>query len=345
VIAGGDPFASSNPELHVTRFLIPYFERTANILPTDEYRISEGAAIRAAFGQSILEARPDVVLIGRETYAWHVPDLTAAARIPSLLLIQGGTFHAIINAFPQAVREQIFAQFRKTDHIIAVAKHLAESMRRIGFEDVTPIPNPVDTGKFYNRPKDPQLLRRLAISHEQLTIGYVANLRMLKRPMDLMDSAQAVIRHRPDTVFLVVGDGDCRKMMEEACASRSIVDNFRFVGWIDHDLMPSHVNLVDIVVMPSETEGLALVYLETQACERVLIASDIPAAHEVISDRETGLLFRIGDVADLTAKILSVASDPILRAAIGRDARISAMRHDLDRVVAAYEAVIRELAG
>jgi phosphatidyl-myo-inositol alpha-mannosyltransferase len=96
--------------------------------------------------------------------------------------------------------------------------------------------------------------------------------------------------------------------------------------------------------MPSESEALAMLYLETQACERVLIASDIAAAREVIDDGETGILFRKGDVADLTAKILSVVGNRALRTEIGKKARQAAMSHSIDRFVTAYELMIRELA-
>ena len=65
----------------------------------------------------------------------------------------------------------------------------------------------------------------------------------------------------------------------------------RFAGWIDYARMPDYINLGDIVVMPSESEGLARVYLEAQACARVLVASDIPPAREVVTEGETGLLF------------------------------------------------------
>ena len=54
--------------------------------------------------------------------------------------------------------------------------------------------------------------------------------------------------------------------------------------------------------MPSESEAFPLVYLETQACGRLLLASDIPAGREVVVPGDNGLLFRTGDVADLTAR-------------------------------------------
>jgi glycosyltransferase involved in cell wall biosynthesis len=104
--------------------------------------------------------------------------------------------------------------------------------------------------------------------------------------------------------------------------------------------VPSYLNLADMVVIPSESEGLARVYVETQSCGRVLVASDIPAAREVIVDGETGLLFRLGDVADATAKTLPLAAAPELRAAIGQKARARVGGHALDGAVQAYERVM-----
>ncbi|MGH7358098.1 MAG: glycosyltransferase, partial [Candidatus Rokuibacteriota bacterium] len=99
-------------------------------------------------------------------------------------------------------------------------------------------------------------------------------------------------------------------------------------------------------VLTSETEGLARVYLETQACARVLVASDIPAVREVVTDGATGLLFGTGDVEALATKILLAAADPALRATIGRQARERVRAHSLDEAVLAYarllEGVIRE---
>ena len=156
-----------------------------------------------------------------------------------------------------------------------------------------------------------------------------------------MASAREVVRREPRATYIVVGDGDCREQMEAECRRLGILDHFRFVGWVDHERVADYINLADAVVMPSETEGVALVYLETQACGRLLIASDIPGAREAVTDGETGLLFRMGDTADLTRKILLAADDPALRERIGRTARARVKVHDLEHFVAAYDRAVR----
>ena len=138
----------------------------------------------------------------------------------------------------------------------------------------------------------------------------------------------------------MVGDGPLRAEVEEACRERGLAERFRFTGWIDYPRMPSYIRLADLVLMPSEWEVQALVYLETLACGRLLVASDIPAAREVITDGETGLLFRMGDVDDLTEKTLLAAGSPALRAVIAGKAREAVRAHSLDTVAVQFAALL-----
>jgi glycosyltransferase involved in cell wall biosynthesis len=133
-----------------------------------------------------------------------------------------------------------------------------------------------------------------------------------------------------------IGHGPALAAMQAACAALGIAGRFRFVGWVEHDRVADYLNLADVVVMPAEDETQARVYLETQACGRVLLASDIAAAREVIRDGETGVLFRKGEPADLAARLLHLADRPALRADIGGQARARIAAHALPAIVAAY---------
>ena len=94
------------------------------------------------------------------------------------------------------------------------------------------------------------------------------------------------------------------------------------------------------MVLPSFGEGLARVYLETQACGRVLVASDTGPAREVVDDGATGLLFPVGDVDALAERCLRAAQDSGLRARIGSAARERVRRHEIGAAVTRYEAAL-----
>jgi glycosyltransferase involved in cell wall biosynthesis len=236
-------------------------------------------------------------------------------------------------------------RFRQVTRIVAVAQHLGRSLQALGLENVTVVANPVDLDAFAPRPRNATLLRDLAIAADQPIALHVSNLRLLKNPLDIVRSARLTLRRHPGLVYVIVGDGPSRQEMERLSRHLGVAQSFRFVGWVDHCRVADYMNLADVVVMPSETEGQSLVHLETQACGRVILASDIPGAREVIVDGETGLLCRVGDVTGLAAKILLAVSDPELRVKIGRTARMRATRHCIGTMVSAYEAIIAELAG
>ena len=61
-----------------------------------------------------------------------------------------------------------------------------------------------------------------------------------------------------------------------------------------------------VFVQPSTIEGLPIALLEALACDRFTIVSDIPENVEAVTLKEDlphGLVFRTGDVEDLTQKL------------------------------------------
>jgi glycosyltransferase involved in cell wall biosynthesis len=345
-LAAGDVFAARVPEIAVTRFLMPGFETTPYLPPPVDYRRQEAERIQRVLSALIDESRPDAVFIGRETFAWHVPDVTERHCLPTVMRVAGATLFGMLRGdLPPAEAASLMKQFGRLDLLVTPARHMAESLRRAGISRVEVIPNALDVRRFSPGPRDPRLLRELSIRDGDVVVLYPANLHRRKRPMDLLASAEQVLHQDDRIVFVVLGDGPLRAVMEERCREKDISRRFRFAGWVDYARMPDYMNLADVVVMPSEGEGLARVYLEAQACAKVLVASDIPPAREVVTHAESGLLFRLGDVADLAEKILLAATNPRLRREIGSKARARVQAHGLEHAVPAYQSALREIVA
>ena len=340
----GQRFDAAHPFIAVTRFVVPYFENAPDTPPAEDYRRAEGLHIQNALSRLLAEEPPDLVIIGRETFAWHVPDITKRHDIPSVALVHGATSTGIERGtIPQAMAQQLLDHLRKVDCLVLVAAHLLRRFQRWGFQDLRVIQNGVDLQRFTPQPKNEALLRALGIAPDAVVVTHVSNLKSLKRPFDIVASASQTLRQNPQLVYVIVGDGNLRGPMEDACRQQGIADRFRFVGWVDHEEVPAYLSLADIVLMPSESEALALVYLETQACGRTLLASDIAASREVVIDGESGILFRLGDVADLSDKTLRAAAEPERLAAIGRRSRELVAEHAIEMTVDAYVGVFTEI--
>ena len=74
------------------------------------------------------------------------------------------------------------------------------------------------------------------------------------------------------------------------------------------------------------------------------MASDVPAAREVLDDGVDGLLYPVGDARALADRVLEVVRDPARRAAIEAAARKKACLHDMRGVVERHESVLRDAA-
>jgi L-malate glycosyltransferase len=343
-VAVGSRFAAEHPQLRVTRFEVPYFE-TNPVTPAPEaYREVEQGKIEDALSALIERDRPDVVLLGRETFAWRAPAVARRYGIPCILRIAGGFLAGLVSdQYPSSLVSRWVEQARMASAIVAQTTSVEANLTALGLSGITLVPNAVDLRLFAPQPMDARLRRELRIADDHVVVMHLSNLKPLKRGMEVIESAALALRQNPKLVYVIVGDGRERSAMEASCQRLGIADDVRFAGWVPYERVPAYLNLADVVVMASDHEAQARIYLETQACGRTLVTSDIPAARHVVDEGVTGLLFRKGDVADLTAVTLRAAADAALRAGIGAKARERAMAHSLDHIAARYSEVIDDV--
>ena len=338
----GERFDRAGSGLEVRRFLMPSFETNPTEPTNAEFREREWHAVQALVDEEVQQDRPDMLIAGRELFALHVGPLARKHGIPFAVLIRGGsTQGALMGTLPIDEVKRQFGEIARANLVVVPARHLVDGLRRLGIPDATVILNAIDLDRFTPEPADRALRTSLGISEDQIVIAHVSNLKGIKRPLDFVEAAAATASAEPRLRFLVVGDGALLSAMQSAVATAGLLERFVFTGWVSYDDMPRYIQLADAVVMPSAGEGLARVYLETMACGRVLIASDVAAAAELITDNEDGLFFPVGDVAALSAQIMRAAGDPELRRRIGIAAHVRVLPHRLDTAADAYIGAMR----
>ena len=97
------------------------------------------------------------------------------------------------------------------------------------------------------------------------------------------------------------------------------------LDWLGHvDDMPSLLQRVQIVVLPSYREGLPKGLIEAAACGCAIVTTDVPGCREVVEDGVDGFLVPVKDAAALASAISSLARSSELRSRIGKAARAKA---------------------
>ena len=105
--------------------------------------------------------------------------------------------------------------------------------------------------------------------------------------------------------FLIIGDGEQRKEVEELILAKKIV-NITLLGFKNNII--DYLFASDIYLSTSLWEGLPFSLIEAAACGIPIIASDVTGNNEVVNDAENGYLFELNKPDVAVNKILYLES-------------------------------------
>ena len=91
-------------------------------------------------------------------------------------------------------------------------------------------------------------------------------------------------------VFLVAGDGNDRRRLEDLAAAAGVSDRVRFIGEVLPVSLPDLYRSADLFVMPSTGEGFGIVFLEAMACGTRALGLAAGGAPDALGDGELGIL-------------------------------------------------------
>ncbi len=115
-------------------------------------------------------------------------------------------------------------------------------------------------------------------------------------------------RYKGSVKFWMVGDGKLRDSVVPELLSDSSID-VSYWGNVPAEHMPSVMNCVDVMVLPSLNEGLPLVCAEAIRCGASVVGSDVGGIPEVIG-RDSVVPFGPDFISDFASKVVSMLQSP-----------------------------------
>jgi len=210
-------------------------------------------------------------------------------------------------------------------------------------DNFRPIINGVDTERFsINTEASTRLRNELGLSESVMVIGSVGRLVKVKNYKSLL-SAFAQLNSSLSNVHLVLaGDGPERAHLEEQILKHGLSKKVHLLG--RRDDIPQIMNLLDIFILPSFSEGLSNTLLEAMSCGTPVVACDVGGNKEIIRQDITGFLYESNNVNDLCSILseLSRDKDRIIRLSKQSREHILA-NYSLNRMVTNYESTYKEL--
>lgn len=225
--------------------------------------------------------------------------------------------------------------------VVFVSAHARTVARTAGLvveRHVHTIVNGVDLAAFAV-PGDGRTIRREhGIAEDAPVCGIVARLTEAKDHPTLFAAVARLRESYPGLHCLVVGDGELRVDLERDAASRGVGDRIHFAGAREN--VRDYLNAMDVFVLSSVTEGLAMTLLEAMAAARPIVATRVGGNPEAVEEGTTGLLVAPSNPGALASAIASLVDRPDVARAMGEAGRNRALRHfNLDSMRSRYQAV------
>jgi glycosyltransferase involved in cell wall biosynthesis len=160
-----------------------------------------------------------------------------------------------------------------------------------------------------------EIFERLHIPEKTVMVVSAGRLSPEKGHRFLVEAIGMLKGNINNTHFVFCGDGPCQKELGKQSKELGISEILHFVGF-RRDLKEIFETM-DLMVLPSLTEGLPNVVLEAFACAKPVVATRVGGVPEIVEDGINGVLVP-KERPDLLAKVINdCLSDPEKMRAMG----------------------------
>ncbi len=160
-----------------------------------------------------------------------------------------------------------------------------------------------------------------------------ASLLPRKGQQTLLEAVALLTRRGREVEVTLAGDGPERSSLAESAAALGLTDRVRMPGHLQHaELLSAYERgEVDLVVLPSFSEGIPVSLMEAMARSVAVVSTTVDGIPELVP-AGLGLLVEPGSAAELAEAIDVLLRDPQRRAVVARAGR--------DRVAAEFDAAV-----
>ena len=159
-------------------------------------------------------------------------------------------------------------------------------------------------------------------------LAIIGRLHPVKGHRALLTMLPAILRGCPESLLLVIGDGPERAACEELARSLGIRRHVRFLG--KRGDVPRLLSAIDLVLMPSHSEGLGLAAIEALAAARPVVAFAVGGLPEVVVDGVNGRLVPPADCEAFASAVVETLRDTARRLSYARGAASSAQHFGVE---------------
>ncbi len=295
-------------------------------------------------------------------YAWKLAKLVRqsqfdlvhahmyASALASAYALLGTSIPLVITEHSQANWRSHYACrcsqwfYSQARHIIAVSREIRRRLieqEGVPSDRISVIMNALPPASEQHKSIQPDLPAAL---RNGLLVGVAARLQPEKGVAYFLEAAAHVLQFLPEVHFLVIGDGPQRKELQAYVEQLGVQEHVHFLGFrLDARAI---IGLLNVLVVPSLSEGTPLVTLEAMSAGVPVVASAVGGIPEQVRHQSEGILVPPGDALALGEAVLHMLQNPTWMQQLGEAGRQRALsRFSFTTMLQETENVYRATLG
>ena len=157
--------------------------------------------------------------------------------------------------------------------------------------------------KIYNIPEDAKI------------VCMVGSIKEMKHPETILDavsmfSKEEIVQQNPHIVY--AGSGNMTPALKEKAKEYGIEERVHFLGFVPKEEVNKIFKMSDAYIIASDFEGTSVSLLEAMFNKKPIIASNAPGINDMVTDGESGHLFKTGNAGEVKEILITYFTQPEL---------------------------------
>ena len=243
--------------------------------------------------------------------------------------------------WPHKVVDRMLAMV--TTSLVACTSLVAEKLVKqdgISSKRVVTLPNGVDLERFRNI-SPVNVCSEFSLSASMPVMAVLGRLEPVKGQAYLLSCLAELRDQGVSAQCLFIGDGPDLDVLRQQVSELQLEEIVRFAGFRRD--VPQMLSAIDVLVIPSQWEGLPMALLEAMALGKAVVAHRVGGIPDVIRDKKEGLLVEQGNKDEMVAALRRVMSSDVLRREYGNAALTRVQQHySAEALSHAYEDLYKQ---
>lgn len=217
----------------------------------------------------------------------------------------------LINPILNLATDQVTAISKATKQALVAFENIPEKSIDVIYNGIAPLK--FDTTKVN------KLRQSFNIPDNYTVLGTVARFDPIKNHSMMLTAFSQVLVKFPNTVLLMVGDGEERHNIEMLIRKLNIQDKVVLAGY---QAKPAeHIALIDVFLLSSLSEGTSMTLLEAMSIGKPCVVTDAGGNPEIIENNVNGFVTENDNADAFSRKISVLLSDANLKTKFEQQAK------------------------